>query len=641
MHRLKFGNARLEFSTARLDALSRRLSNKLERLERVESNGEEPLREVTVMGDCEWQRDLHVTGAHDLIRLWPTVKQVLYAAQVDINGNNVLEAEENAETSQPKHFEALREYRQYSHLSYDLEQTKDRTSGCRDFCLLDKCIIQTLLKNYVKHMHILHPLLDLNVVCRAFRRLKLRQAERQPYTSNIMKAVDCAQSIREQCTHPQSDHYDCYPAADMMETYGDFEQHPLLEAILLLVLAIGSVCGEKAERPQNLFKATSRLREQLAERTSSFQHFKHQRSSSEDSCMHSSARDDFSHGWRSETEAAKRDWCGKNPSMAFYLQATKIIGTYTDQDSLLVAQASLLAGIYKGQLGRVCDSMNWIHLAGRACQTLLRQHRLLDNRTSTSQRSTAEAFREMQSRIKGPTDNLVLLSSWTCIQLESDILAELPLTPSGIQNHEDAAPWPSSIPGFEAYNQFLSEPERREIAPGCDILTVYTAQLWLRKRLNQIQKWIYGKSCLSLSLATLRETLKGYRDDLHIWRQGLPVALRWSDDEPPASDILAARLRAKFYGGCYIATRPFLDFALHMMAKARDGHDLTSIAVRADGSPRGRADVHIFEAINGIPDSEIWQTAKECVKAAVHSTYAFDGIPHQLIVTNIHGTAHA
>lgn len=73
------------------------------------------------------------------------------------------------------------------------------------------------------------------------------------------------------------------------------------------------------------------------------------------------------------------------------------------------------------------------------------------------------------------------------------------------------------------------------------------------------------------------------------------------------------------------------DNAQNVEEAARDGY----------GNPRDKADIHIFRAIQQFPDQEIWAAAKRCIDAAMQSTVAFDGIPGRLIVTNIHGTAHA
>ena len=70
--------------------------------------------------------------------------------------------------------------------------------------------------------------------------------------------------------------------------------------------------------------------------------------------------------------------------------------------------------------------------------------------------------------------------------MDSDILAELDIPPSGIQEVQADVPYPkgTSDPGG------LSSGE----AETSEIMTYYSAQLYLRKLLNDIQKELYQES---------------------------------------------------------------------------------------------------------------------------------------------------
>ena len=52
---------------------------------------------------------------------------------------------------------------------------------------------------------------------------------------------------------------------------------------------------------------------------------------------------------------------------------------------------------------------------------------------------------------------------------------------------------------------------------------------------------------------------------LEDWRRVLPPTLAWNDDDPPATDINVARLRAKYYGSIYVILRPYLRIANHFI----------------------------------------------------------------------------
>jgi hypothetical protein len=90
--------------------------------------------------------------------------------------------------------------------------------------------------------------------------------------------------------------------------------------------------------------------------------------------------------------------------------------------------------------------------------------------------------------------------------------------------------------------------------------------------------------------------------------------LKWDEEELPATDILGARLRAKFYGAQVITYRKFLLSILQLSPNEKIKPDVVQYAIR-------------------------------CIKALIKSTMAFHGLgdpgSKRLLVTNIWGTAHA
>lgn len=139
---------------------------------------------------------------------------------------------------------------------------------------------------------------------------------------------------------------------------------------------------------------------------------------------------------------------------------------------------------------------------------------------------------------------------------------------------------------------------------------------------------------MSDTLNDLDRTLQGWRDLPH------PVTF-WNDSEEPHPDIVAARLRAKYYGARYVTTRPFLDYALHVMDRVANGERLENVTVDAKGNSRPQ-EIALFKAIEMMPLETIQHKVRVCVDSAMKSTVALDGVnDHRLIVTNIMGTAHA
>ena len=330
------------------------------------------------------------------------------------------------------------------------------------------------------------------------------------------------------------------------------------------------------------------------------------------------------------------------PGLAYYAKAAEILGDQGDGNDLVHAQMFLLAGLYKGQLARVKESMSWISMAGRAILHLLDRHKLYNDNYSTVHGDIRKQHEKGQARIKDKRQSLIVLASWTCLQLESDILAELRLPSSNIKKVENMLLMPHNMPDSEMDNYEELEPDgTQENQSYGKILLSYTAQMFLRKRLNQVHQEMYTDQCLNQTLNQVQEMLSGHERILEYWRETLPADLRWSDADEPPSDILDARVRGKYWGARYIINRPFLDYALHIMPYAKEERTIESVTVDSQGNPRDKAEIHLFKAIELMGEHEIWEASKRCVGAAMQSTVAFDRVPDRLIVTNIHGTAHA
>lgn len=147
-------------------------------------------------------------------------------------------------------------------------------------------------------------------------------------------------------------------------------------------------------------------------------------------------------------------------------------------------------------------------------------------------------------------------------------------------------------------------------------------------------------------------------------REVIPLdEYKWRDCDLPAQDLLAARLRAKYYGGEYIILRPYVYNALQWQEDlgrrpetpfnldqqgwlARYYHDeKNSVAHPQLVDHNKLLHVELYEGDEVIARKFLW-CCKRAIDAAVRSTCAFDGVanPHsgqRLRVTNIFGTATA
>ena len=618
----------MQSSTQKVEALCHRLDANVRRLERLEQR---VLPEESHRGQPE---SFHTTGPHNLIRLWPTVKYLLDRAQVYISDDYVLRAEEGAS------FNRLEGCRTrpitsglHSENAFHLKAPTDRSR----LVLLDEPMKASLFQCYVRHMHILHPFLDLRVAHDASLALNIQS--KRPVTGSIYNRFihSPVQSGMQSNTPTRTS------SSSPGEQQASDSKHPLHDAIILLIFAIGAMCSEKARKPsQDQIHATStsvRHAADLPERVEGSRRGDEDRVKTSPSGLSPSPTLASS----SLTPDDNWSWPLSCPGSACYLHAARLIDSGGEYNDLISVHVYLLGALYKSQSGEVYEALAWLNKASRICQILLTQHDLLQPFHESGVPRSERDLQAMQSRVKEDVDNRVLVASWTTLQLESDILAELPLSPSALRAHEDDIPWPVHMPDADLYQCLTDTTPLCDLPTASDILIAYTAQLWLRRRLNHTQRSLYGNVMFPLSTTTLCETLQGQQNDLRGWRERLPDSFQWKDEDPPSPDILCARLRAKYYGASYITLRPFLDFALHVAPGLRDGLDLASSAVAADGSRRSNAELQIFRAILTLPDVNRWRAAKDCVQAAVQSTCAFDGIlsKHQLIVTNIHGTAHA
>ncbi|KAJ5605953.1 transcriptional regulator family: Fungal Specific TF [Penicillium lagena] len=327
------------------------------------------------------------------------------------------------------------------------------------------------------------------------------------------------------------------------------------------------------------------------------------------------------------------------PGLALYGYAAVILGAVQGSSSLPHVHACILAGLYMGQLAHPFQSFGWIYVASRACQVLVRPKR----------------YDKME---EGPLKDLYEFAYWTCLQLESDLLAELDVPASGISRSESRIPIPKGKWTLDIPNDYHS--------PASQMMMFYSAQIHLRKVLNRVHTDLYkvekpGQNRWSSSVQGALSM------NLDQWRRSLPKPLSWNDGDPPATDINNARMRAKYYGARYIIFRPLLYRALHYGASnVRLGSGPTSIDSptipqaqqmspsvtynqRAPEMARMASDAGARFASTWMPPQfnqrdlpyKLRNACKACIQSAIYSTEAFDGLPTRPVVTNIFGTAHA
>lgn len=644
--------------------------------------------------------DDHTTAPHKLILLWPSLRPLLQEANVDVNDGYVMEAEDRGVPRLYGRGEGIEEQdgtppggpasptRSEDSFS-DAPSPPESIWGCGlpsyaypgaesrshpytagglkpDGTLdLDQSTIINLWDSYVKHMHVMHPFLDKartrGLINKFISRYCPNRHRMQSYNTFAVGDGESDRPIKRQRSNEPTGSQGV--SADIVtKRFVETERSPS-NAVIYLVLALGKICAHKESLPgpvqDRVLNANQVLAHQLSGNPgmhgSSPMSTKVKPSAgppklspnhlhtppgfpNDNPRMEYRSRRSSFDGSASSTQTAKN--MDVIPGIAYYAKAAEILGDQGDGNDLIHAQMFLLAGLYKGQLARVKESMSWITMAGRVIQTLLDRYKLYSNNYWTAYGDVRRQHEKGQKLITDMRQNLIVLASWTCLQLESDIFAELRLPSSGIQNIENLLLMPHNLAEEETY-EGLAPHEDRKGESYKNIILFYTAQMFLRKRLNQAHRQLYGPDCLNQPLAEVQAMLHGHEAILDGWRAMMPPDLKWADNDPPPAGILSARLRAKYWGARYVINRPFLDYALHIMPHVKDGRSVEEVALDVHRNPRVKAEIHLFKAIELMGEGEVWAACRRCIEAAMQSTVALDGVPDRLVVTNIHGTAHA
>lgn len=615
----------------------------------------------------------HRTPAHNLIFLWPSVWTLVDAANLDIRRDYVTRAEDRPlldpfacrpGSRVPSEQPEGRVKATLSQRADPVPRTRLRqppgaqesvggnAGGLTPDGRLDlrRSVIETLLASYLAHIHVLHPFLTKQTLRAMF--------DDFIETFSDESSVDYA-SPHHSSSLPQTRKRKRSRIEESLES-GDADtlsfhspqQQRIENATVWLVLALGKVCLHKRPLPEvydsspdaEAICSSGSSRDGRTRDVSPSTGFSTAVATPIDwpGSSHGYNTPPLSHdalfeGWEHISSSPSPRNLDAVPGLAYYTAATEVLGSQADGTSLAHAQIFALAGLYKGQLARVRESISWISKSGQVLRLLLQTEGLSNDGPMPVGRSHVSSFTRNRSDRKETYRDAIKLTAWSALQLESDILAELSFPSSGLPalslvpyDIPDCGVEPNGVNGMQniAYDHDT-------------VVLFYSAQTFLRTRLNNAHGEIYGKLETDQPPSQIREMLRGHDTILTEWRTKLPVRLRWEDDDAPSSNILHARLRAKYWGARYIITRPFLDYVMHIMPYVSSPNDVERVAKDAQGEARDHAELRLLEAIAGMPHSEIWAAVESCIKAAVQSTIAFDGIPGRAIVTNIHGTAHA
>lgn len=329
------------------------------------------------------------------------------------------------------------------------------------------------------------------------------------------------------------------------------------------------------------------------------------------------------------------------PGLAYHAKAAEIMGEQSDGSDLIHAQMFLLAGIYKGRLARVKESMGWITKASTVVLHLLDKYKLYSHKYWEEYVPKHEQHKEGRKPVTYQYSTLVALVSWSCLQLEVDVLAELDLPDSGILDLIELLPTPGEPIGGEIYEKLARDGDWSTVGHS-DIISFYTARAFLKKRLKFVQEQLYGTGCLEQTVTEIQQTFYHHEGILDAWRATLPPGLKWEEnDSGLPTDALKAMLRVEYWKLRHLISRPFLDYAIHMMRDLEGGTCVEDVALDAWRNPRHTADIRVFKAIGSMGKETVEKECGSCLEAAMKATDALDCTWNPMVMANIHGIAHA
>ncbi|KAK5080490.1 hypothetical protein LTR05_008601 [Lithohypha guttulata] len=489
--------------------------------------------------------------------------------------------------------------------------------------LLTTKIVDTNVKRYLDHIHILHPFLDLRVLRKTVHGFKIKHCLDHNVNPRLRQNVGLKRK-RELRESPGSVTKDqplegipaCGGECPHMRSTRQM-QHSISNAMILLVIALGKVCDHDKPSLEPLGNSATSQRARTPQPYLGYGDLPPPRP-----VLTSAQIGETSSG------AVLSD-SYVIPGLAYFAKAADILNDLRGAMDVPYIQANLLAGLYMDQLTRVTLSHWYIANACRACQILVTSANYKEGKMSARKR------------------NLVNLAFWSCLQLESDILAETDNRSSGIVQEE--ASMLLEIPTTLT----MVDPDKRN-SPEKDLQGVirhYSKQIELRRIVDDAVHNIYDVQREHNKPAKLIGTID---ENLDMWR-GRLEDWNWNDNDHESEDINHARMRGQYYEAKYIINRPVLHYVLSL-SYSESPMDRSS-QLLADGGPHSEQISHplvYYKNLVSGPVSEVrlpvqgpeyleeWvlRACQKCIEAATKSTTAFDRVLPRLVITNVLATAH-
>lgn len=250
---------------------------------------------------------------------------------------------------------------------------------------LDARTVRRLHQSYLSHMHLLQPFLDREILASAvegFIYLYSPNANEQDgmspcAVSEIRPTLPVERKRKRSTTSPTSG-----PEGRIPPSGENHIERRIVNAIVLLVLALGSICEHRTHLPgpfgaSNTVVDNARMSSidsplTTTKPSSTFSH------STLIGTPSAQIYGSYQIGRRQSAEqvlAGRGEAAGRNmdiiPGLAYYTFAVEIIGAVHGGNDVSHGQAGVLACLYMGQLARILESWDWICYACRVCGVLI------------------------------------------------------------------------------------------------------------------------------------------------------------------------------------------------------------------------------------------------------------------------------
>ncbi|KAF2012331.1 hypothetical protein BU24DRAFT_465880 [Aaosphaeria arxii CBS 175.79] len=230
------------------------------------------------------------------------------------------------------------------------------------------------------------------------------------------------------------------------------------------------------------------------------------------------------------------------PGLAYFAAAWGLLPSLMTRNNMLAAQCQILAAAYLVYLVRPVEAWNILSGASMKLQLLL---------SAPGRVSPAEE--ELSKRVY-----------WNAVMIESDLLAELDLPHSGIEQFEDTFTLPT---GFEDVGAD---------SLGRDELWYFLAEIALRRLLNRVSSMLYiraapfSKNPAAHSITQLDPLVVELDYQLNQWYAGLPPAMQFPLDRVPLQNPVQTVLRLRYFACRTIIFRPYILHVLQDESLAMD-----------------------------------------------------------------------